>query len=211
VNGGCTGNAMPLPFHERPTPNKIHETKVRVCANCAISHDDPKHLVDREAIVDSNHFLIRSEAVNTTLLLPLTLIQRLHPLRKSLILLLSALSRLALLLKLLHAQSRTLPLLLRIRKLLFKTHALASPSLHLALHLRARRLEIGERLFESGGELFLGEEVLFDSADARFLVFDELGLGNVFALVSRDGRRWRAGSSGRWASRKRGQGDCWRW
>jgi len=48
--------------------------------------------------------------------------------------------------------------------------------------------------------LFLSEEVLFDGADTGFLVFDELGLGDVLACVA--GGWWRGGGAGWWAARE---------
>jgi len=96
--------------------------------------------------------------------------------------------RIALLLQLLHRVPADLALLLQASELLLETVALAAPTVHLALQFRGAAFEVGECFFERGGELLLGEEVLFDGADAGFLVFDELCLGNVFACVA--GCRW---------------------
>ena len=60
-------------------------------------------------------------------------------------------------------------------ELVFEPRALLPPAFHLGLGAVGRRLEVDERLLQRGCQLLLGEEVLLDGADTRFLFFDDLG------------------------------------
>jgi hypothetical protein len=65
-----------------------------------------------------------------------------------------------------------------------ETGALLPELVQIRLVLLARGLEIRQGVFESSCQLLLGKQVLLDRANASLLVFDNLGVSNVLALVA---------------------------
>lgn len=73
-------------------------------------------------------------------------------------------------------------------ELILQARALLLELVQVTLGLCARCLEISQSIFEGRGKLLLSKQVLLDSTDTSFLIFDQLSVRDVLALVAR-GRR----------------------
>jgi len=73
-------------------------------------------------------------------------------------------------------------------ELLFKAGTLLLVLVQVRLGLCVGSFEVGQRVFKSSCKLLLGKQVLLDSANASLLIFDQLGMSNVFALMTRGWR-----------------------
>lgn len=70
-------------------------------------------------------------------------------------------------------------------KLVLVLPSLLLPCLHVRLDLLALGLQVSKCLFEGGGELLLGVEMLLNGTDAGFLVLNDLSADKLFAGMPR--------------------------
>lgn len=70
-------------------------------------------------------------------------------------------------------------------QLFFKTGTFLPPGIQVILRFLTGRFQVGQRVFKCSGKLLLRKQMFLNGSNTRLLVFDELRLRNVLALMTR--------------------------